>query len=397
MCPSAWVATNNVSKTKHPPHHPLPHLRFSQLVLDEAPNTSGAPLSLASRAGFLTHASLLRLATLSPPSHDFQVAVSGALAGKKQGGSKAKSLTDGVSAYLAANMKGSLPAASRVTVQVDARDAFDTKALVARAQALVAACTEAGLKPQTDVLLRIHATYEGIAAAKTLEAQGIATLISGVYSLAQGIAAVDAGASVVLVGNRKLGAWYAAHPNVHAAPIGGTRGTRGDAGSLASSAAASAEAGRDLVAAVQAYAQQKGRRSTVMAVATSAEEVRELAGTPILLVPPKVVMDLAASNTLAGYNDGLSAVSGGAETAHAGDVAPLSARMKERLPSLAAALATAASGVAAATTAAAFAACVKDTCPAGMELTQRDVDRDASAASSVQAALMKLSHPTGGA
>ena len=384
----------------------LSHLRFSQLVLDEAPNTDATPaLALASRAGFLTHASLLRLATLSPPSHEFQVAMSAALAGKKHGSGKThRSLTDEVSAALAAIMKASLPAASRVTVQVDARDAHDTKALVARAQALVAACTEAGLKPATDVLLRIHATYEGLAAAKTLEAQGYATLISGVYSLAQGIAAVDAGASVVLVGNRKLGSWYAAHPNIHAAPIGGTRGTRGDAGSLAPGGVSSAEAGRDLVAAVQAYAaahkpsgSAKAKRSTVMAVATSAEEVRELAGTPILLVPPKVVMDLEQSNTLAGYNDGFSAVSGGAEAANSGNVAPLSARMKDRLPSLAAALATTASAVSAATSAAAFAAAVKDTCPAGMELTQRDVDRDASAASAVEAALNKLSHPTGGA
>jgi transaldolase len=131
------------------------------------------------------------------------VAVSATLAGKKHGSGRThRSLTDGVSAALAANMKQSLPESSRVTVQVDARDAHDTKALVARAQALVAACTEAGLKPATDVLLRIHATYEGVAAAKILEAQGYATLISGVYSLAQGVAAVDAGASVVLVGNR---------------------------------------------------------------------------------------------------------------------------------------------------------------------------------------------------
>jgi hypothetical protein len=332
------------------------------------------------------------------------VALSATLAGKKHGGRAHRSLTDGVSAALAANMKQSLPASSRVTVQVDARDAYDTKALVARAQALVAACTEAGLKPATDVLLRIHATYEGVAAAKILEAQGYATLISGVYSLAQGVAAVDAGASVVLVGNRKLGSWYAAHPNVHAAPIGGTRGTRGDAGSLAPDGVSSAEAGRDLVAAVQAYAAAhkptgttKGKRSTVMAVATSAEEARELAGTPILLVPPKVVLDLEQSNTLAGYNDGYSAITGGAEAAHSADVAPLSARMKDRLPSLAAALATTAAAVAAASSAAGFATAVKETCPAGMELTQRDVDRDAGAASAVEAALNKLSHPTGGA
>lgn len=370
-------------------------------MLDSAPpvdsaHVSGA-LTLAARAGVVSHALLLQLVQATPPSHEFQRAVSAAMAASKSKASgAAHHLMDDIAAALASQAKTHLPATSRVTVQLDSRLAHDTKAMVARAKALRAACAAAGLKPG-DVLVRIPATYEGIAATKELEGAGINVLLSGVYSLAQGIAGIDAGASVVHVGSRKLAAWYTAHPNVHASPLGGQRGTRADAGSILSTAQHSDEtayaAGRDLVAAVHAYKRQRRAATVIMAPATSAEEVRALAGCDLLVVPPHVVIDLEESHTLAGYNDGLSAIS----STDADDaLSPLERRLAERMPNISTVMATTAAAVQGASSATAFAAEVGKTSAPGMELTNRDVNRDAAAAAAFERSISKMSNPTGG-
>jgi hypothetical protein len=54
---------------------------------------------------------------------------------------------------------------------------------------------------------RIPATWQGIQAAKQLEAEGIATQLFMIFSFAQGVAAAQAGASVVQVNVGRTRDW----------------------------------------------------------------------------------------------------------------------------------------------------------------------------------------------
>ncbi len=75
----------------------------------------------------------------------------------------------------------------RVSTEVDARLSFDTSATVARAQRLVELYQGAGV-PIDRVLIKIAATWEGIEAARQLEAQGIHTNLTLLFSKVQAIA-----------------------------------------------------------------------------------------------------------------------------------------------------------------------------------------------------------------
>jgi len=102
---------------------------------------------------------------------------------------------------------------------------------------------------------------------------------------------------------------------------------------------------------------------------------------------------LEESHTLAGYNDGLSAMS----SADADDaLSPLERRLAERMPNISTVMATTAAAVQGASSATAFAAEVGKTSAPGMELTNRDVNRDAAAAAAFERSISKMSNPTGG-
>ena len=79
----------------------------------------------------------------------------------------------------------------RVSTEVDARLSFDTQATVERAQKLIALFEAQGISRER-ILIKIAATWEGIAAAKILEAQGIHTNLTLMFSLTQAIACADA-------------------------------------------------------------------------------------------------------------------------------------------------------------------------------------------------------------
>lgn len=79
----------------------------------------------------------------------------------------------------------------RVSTEVDARLSFDCAATVARARQLIARYQAAGIDPKR-VLIKIAATWEGIAAARELEADGIHCNLTLLFSFAQALACADA-------------------------------------------------------------------------------------------------------------------------------------------------------------------------------------------------------------
>jgi transaldolase len=84
----------------------------------------------------------------------------------------------------------------RVSTEVDARLSFDRVATVARARRLMALYEAAGI-PRERVLIKIAATWEGIQAARELEAEGTHCNLTLLFSFAQAVACGDAGVQLI--------------------------------------------------------------------------------------------------------------------------------------------------------------------------------------------------------
>merc|ERR1712134_162063 len=83
-----------------------------------------------------------------------------------------------------------------VSTEVDARLSFDTEATIAKAIELIKMYEEVGISKDR-ILIKIAATWEGIQAAKVLEAEGITCNLTLIFSLAQAIACAEAGVTLI--------------------------------------------------------------------------------------------------------------------------------------------------------------------------------------------------------
>ena len=84
----------------------------------------------------------------------------------------------------------------RVSAEVDARLSFDTAATVEKAKTVIALFEEKGYSRER-ILIKIAATWEGIQAAKILEAQGIHTNLTLMFSLAQAVACANVNVTLI--------------------------------------------------------------------------------------------------------------------------------------------------------------------------------------------------------
>lgn len=84
----------------------------------------------------------------------------------------------------------------RVSVELDARLAFQTGPMAERGRETMRSLVDAGVDPQR-ALVRIPATWEGIQAAARLEREGIRCHLTLVFAMHQIAAAADAGVAVV--------------------------------------------------------------------------------------------------------------------------------------------------------------------------------------------------------
>jgi len=83
-----------------------------------------------------------------------------------------------------------------VSTEVDARLSFDTKATIEKARKLIELYKEKGID-KSRILIKIAATWEGIQAAKVLEAEGITCNLTLIFSKAQAIACAEAGVTLI--------------------------------------------------------------------------------------------------------------------------------------------------------------------------------------------------------
>ena len=95
----------------------------------------------------------------------------------------------------------------RVSTEVDARLSFDTDATLARARRLIDLYAAAGIGRER-VLIKIAATWEGIQAARVLEAEGIHCNLTLLFAFCQAVACGDAGVQLISPFVGRIYDWY---------------------------------------------------------------------------------------------------------------------------------------------------------------------------------------------
>ena len=106
----------------------------------------------------------------------------------------------------------------RVSTEVDASLSYDTDATVAKAHELLKLYKDYGVE-QDRILIKIASTWEGIQAAKILEAEGIHCNLTLLFGLHQAKACADAGVTLISPFVGRILDWYKKAENVDHYPI----------------------------------------------------------------------------------------------------------------------------------------------------------------------------------
>src|SRR5580704_19692965 len=133
-----------------------------------------------------TNPSLILKAAQMP--HYAQLVEEAIVWGRRQG-AKVGDVTDRIAVNFGSELTKIVP--GRVSTEVDADLSFDTDAMVAKAKSLIAAYKERGVSHE-HILIKLASTWEGVGAARRLQAEGIDCNMTLVFSLTQAIAAGDA-------------------------------------------------------------------------------------------------------------------------------------------------------------------------------------------------------------
>lgn len=118
-------------------------------------------------------------------------------------------LTVGVGTLLSTLVPG------RVSTEVDADKSHDTEATIAKARRFVQMYADAGV-PRDKILIKIAATWEGIEAARVLQAEGIDCNLTLIFNPTQALACSEAGAFLISPFVGRILDWYVANGQIPA-------------------------------------------------------------------------------------------------------------------------------------------------------------------------------------
>jgi len=166
----------------------------------------------------------------------------------------------------------------RVSAEVDARLSFDTQATIRYAYDILEEFTQLGVDSNR-VLIKIAGTWEGLAAARYLEAQGIHCNITLIFHLEQAIAAAENGATLIspFVG-RILDFYKQQDPSAD---------FTGDN-----------DPGVQSVKEIYRVLKRRQYPTEIMAASfRNIDEIVRLAGCDLLTISPKLLSELADNNT----------------------------------------------------------------------------------------------------
>lgn len=162
----------------------------------------------------------------------------------------------------------------RVSTEVDAALSYDTDATIAKAKELLELYKQYGID-QNRILIKIASTWEGIQAAKALQAEGIHCNLTLLFGLHQAQACADAQVTLISPFVGRILDWYKKAESVDSYPI------EKDPGVLS-------------VKQIYHYYKQHGIKTEIMGASfRSTEQVLGLAGCDLLTVSPNLLAELA--------------------------------------------------------------------------------------------------------
>lgn len=162
----------------------------------------------------------------------------------------------------------------RVSTEVDAALSYDTEATIAKAKELLALYKEYGVD-QNRILIKIASTWDGIQAARALEAEGIHCNLTLLFGLHQARACADANVTLISPFVGRILDWFKKAENVDQYPIDK------DPGVLS-------------VKQIYHYYKQHQIKTEIMGASfRSTDQVLGLAGCDLLTVSPNLLQQLA--------------------------------------------------------------------------------------------------------
>lgn len=161
----------------------------------------------------------------------------------------------------------------RVSTEVDAALSYDTEATVAKAKELLALYKDYGVD-QNRILIKIASTWDGIQAARQLEAEGIHCNLTLLFGLHQAQACADAGVTLISPFVGRILDWFKKAENVDHYPVDK------DPGVLS-------------VKQIYHFYKQHQIKTEIMGASfRSVEQVLGLAGCDLLTVSPNLLAEL---------------------------------------------------------------------------------------------------------
>lgn len=161
----------------------------------------------------------------------------------------------------------------RVSTEVDAALSYDTQATIAKAKELLALYKAYGID-QNRILIKIASTWEGIQAAKALEAEGIHCNLTLLFGLHQAKACADANITLISPFVGRILDWYKKAEHVDHYPI------EKDPGVLS-------------VKQIYHFYKQHAVKTEIMGASfRSVDQVLGLAGCDLLTVSPHLLAEL---------------------------------------------------------------------------------------------------------
>lgn len=169
----------------------------------------------------------------------------------------------------------------RVSTEVDARLSFDVAATLARARRLIALYEAEGVSRER-VLIKIAATWEGMQAARTLQAEGIRCNLTLLFSFAQAVACGQAGVQLISPFVGRIYDWH--------------KKAAGAAWDEAASAGVN-DSGVRSVSQIYRYYKQFGVKTEVMGASfRNVGQITALAGCDLLTISPELLATLQSSD-----------------------------------------------------------------------------------------------------
>ncbi|MGD0640816.1 MAG: transaldolase [Roseiarcus sp.] len=194
-----------------------------------------------------------------------------AIAWGRKRGAAAGAVSDRLAINFGAELTRIVP--GRVSTEVDADLSFDVDGTIAKAKSLIGEYAARGVGRER-ILIKIASTWEGAQAASALQREGIDCNLTLMFSLAQAIAAADAGAFLVSPFVGRIFDW---HVKAGGGPYTGET-----------------DPGVQSVRAIYAYYKTYGVSTVVMGASfRNAGEIEALAGCDRLTISPQLLDELA--------------------------------------------------------------------------------------------------------